>query len=387
MGDDLGALTLLGESADWLKDQRGVSIRDHRLEVLEAYRAAWSRPEHDLRHERLRLALGRLLDALRHNRLYPEAMILGRHKSGAPRLLPSSSTARSDFEHLREFCVVNKFGIGEVHLLYFVYLLCRTLHLSEAAPYDLVLEGGLGDVIFLRAPVYRADNLVPFSSELKARFHAVRILRGMKKLGLFGESPPDEFGPGDQAEVMDLLLDELKAAAAAYIQRSHRLAFEILDQASALEEHARAHAAGRAPIDGRSPEELFHRLRRRLRRLERSPEVGPALRERLFNLGTAAVVRALPHMDPGLGVRMYAFLRSDRYGRRVRHARMFQLLPNNSERLRFVNFLYMHGKRNPMYYVERFERHFGGQKLHFVRKEVGFTLTPQQRSGTSGGER
>ena len=44
MPDDLSALTLLGESADWLKDERGISIREHRLAALEAYAAAWAAP-------------------------------------------------------------------------------------------------------------------------------------------------------------------------------------------------------------------------------------------------------------------------------------------------------------------------------------------------------
>ena len=34
----------------------------------------------------------------------------------------------------------------------------------------------------LREPLFRADNLGLFSAEMKARFHAVRILRCMKAL-------------------------------------------------------------------------------------------------------------------------------------------------------------------------------------------------------------
>jgi hypothetical protein len=51
---------------------------------------------------------------------------------------------------------------------------------------------------------------------------------------------------------------------------------------------------------------------------------------------------------------------------------MFEVLPNNAERLRFLNFLYLQGKQNPVYYVGRFERFFPGEKLRFVRKDVGF---------------
>ncbi len=225
MGDELSALTLLGESADWLRDQRGISIRDHRLKVLERYRAAWSHPTHNLRHEKLRTALVKLFNALQHNHLYPAAAILGRHKSGALRLLPSLAALRKDFEQLLDFCVANNFGIGEVHLLYFVLLLCRMLHQAKNTPYDMVLENGVGDVLFLRVPVYRADNLVPFSSEVKARFHAIRMLRCMNKLSLFSDMPAAEFGPQDQAEAMGLLADELRPAAAQFIQRPHRVAF------------------------------------------------------------------------------------------------------------------------------------------------------------------
>ena len=69
MPDDLSALTLLGESAEWLKDSRGVSIRELRLAALEAYRAAWAAPAENARLTALQEAFGRLFDALRHNQL------------------------------------------------------------------------------------------------------------------------------------------------------------------------------------------------------------------------------------------------------------------------------------------------------------------------------
>jgi len=53
---------------------------------------------------------------------------------------------------------------------------------------------------------------------------------------------------------------------------------------------------------------------------------------------------------------------------------MFEVLPNNAERLRFLNFLYLRGRQNPVYYVERFERFFPGGKLRFISKDVGFAF-------------
>ena len=53
MLNDLGALSLLGESADWLKDADGKSVRDHRLVWLDAYSAAWTEPTRDDLHQAL----------------------------------------------------------------------------------------------------------------------------------------------------------------------------------------------------------------------------------------------------------------------------------------------------------------------------------------------
>jgi len=374
MADDMGALTLLGESADWLKDAANASVRDHRIAVLEAYRAAWLKPTNKERHRILRETLERLLEALRHNHLYPDGVILGKATDGRIRFLPTTDTLRKDFEQLRDFCVINRFGIGEVHLLYIVLLLCRMLYRWETQPYDQMLADAVGEVVHLRVPIYRADNLAPFSTELQARYHAVRLLRSMKRLGLLDDSPGVRLSPQDQAEIAALLADKLRPAAADYIQRRHQLAYLILDTASALEAYARAHAANRAPLDERTPEEIFVGLRHGLRRLASRRSVGEARRGRMHSLGIAAVVRAIAHVDPLLGRKMYSFLRTAKCMARVRHERMFKRLPNNSERLAFLNFLYTNGSQNPVYYIQKFEDHFKGDTLRFVRKEVGFHL-------------
>jgi len=377
MPDEMSLLTFLGESADWLKDAKGVSVRDHRVAAIEAFRAAWAMPTDDSLHEAFRSALTPLFEAARHNQLYPEgALLAGEKEEGGVRYLPAAAKLRQDFARLRDFCVVNKFGLGELHLSYFVFMLCRMHYQPEGTPYDQVLQEAIGDVLLLRVPIYRADNLAPFSSELKAHFHAVRVLRAMKKLGLCDEQPVGKIAPQDQEEMTRLLADPLCPAAGKTIQRPHRAAFKVLDSASALEAFARAHAASRMPLDSRSPEELFGLLRQQLKKLPNNAAVGPARRARLLNLGTAAIVRAVAHADAPLGRSLYAFLRSKKHLPSVRHSRMFTLLPNNSERLRFLNFLYRNGRENPMVYVERFERHFQGQKLHFEHKDVGFSLLP-----------
>jgi hypothetical protein len=148
----------------------------------------------------------------------------------------------------------------------------------------------------------------------------------------------------------------------------------VLDAATALEEYTRAHIAGRIPAGERTPEEIFLQLRHRLRHLVGHPEVTTAMQSRLVNLGVAGIVRALPHVDGTLAREMYAFLRGGKRLPTVRHARMFEVLPNNVERLRFLNFLFLRGKQNPVYYVERFERFFAGEKLRFIRKDVGFAF-------------
>jgi len=375
MADVVGALTVLGESADWLKDADGASIRDHRLAGLEAYRAAWARPSDGRLHKNLRGALASLFHALRHNHLYPDEIVLGKAKDGKPRFLPEFTSLRKDFEQLTNFCVVNRFGIGEIHLLYVTLLLCRMLYEMERVPYDQMIEQAVGDVLFLRVPIYRADNLGAFSSEVKARFHAVRILRCMRKLGLFNDDPVGTITPQDEALAKELLADKICAEAGRCVQEPHRAAFQVFDAASALEEHVRAHAASRVPLDERTPAELFNRLRHRIRRLAGRGKTGKVRRDRLMNLGVAAIVRAMAHVDHVLGQRMYSFLRTKSAGRpTVRHKRMFRLLPNNTERLRFLNFLHQHGSQNPIYYLRKFGPLFPKRRLRFVRKEVGFAL-------------
>ena len=156
----------------------------------------------------------------------------------------------------------------------------------------------------------------------------------------------------------------------------HRVSFAILDTASALEAFARAHAASRMPTDARSPEDLFQSLRHQVHKMDRKEEdaPNPDQPQRLRNLAVASTVRAMAHVDAELGQKMYAFLRSSHHMPRIRHSRMFRLLPNGAEKLRFINFLYANGKQNPVYYVERFADQFPGQKLRFVSKTSGFTL-------------
>ncbi len=377
MPEEMAALTLLGESADWLKDAEGGSIRDHRMAAIESFRAAWSGPGDNNRQMAAQETFTRLLVALRHNHLYPSALVLDVAGDRGARYLPAVGTARRDFEHLQNFCVVNKFGIGEVHLLYMALLLCRMLHRPEKTPYDVLLENAVGDVVFLRVPIFRADNLGAFSSELKARFHAVRMMRSMRKMGLMDEGAVTDLTPQDMHEMRQMLLDPIRATAGHYVQRPYRLAFSVLDAVTALEEHARADAAGRASVDDRPPEELFSRLRHRVKQLRERNDIGPNCQARVLNLAIAASIRALPHVDAVLGREIYIFLRSEKYHASIRHSRMFELLPNNVERLRFLNFLFVQGKQNPVYYLDKFGKFIPGETLRFESKETGFVFEAQ----------
>lgn len=374
MAEDLGALTLLGESADWLKDAKGRSVADLRAAALEAYRAAWAAPTDRELHQALRRALRRLLRALRQNHLYPEDLTLGRDRQDRRSLLPDPRRLREDFESLRSFCVINKFGIGEIHLMYVVYVLCIMLYKRNPRAYDFMVEKAVGDALFLRGSLYRADNLAPFSLELKARFHTVRLMRAMRRFGLFDETPIEKLNAHDEAEARALLTDPLRSGAAAYVQKTSRFAYTIFDAAYALEEYVRARAGKEALVDARGPEELFIQLRHRLRHLNSAEGMGPVLRKRLLSLGIMAIVHSLAYADPVLGRKMYTFLRSEKDRPTLRHDQMFEMLGNDVQRLRLVNFLYSHAERNPMYYVDRFQRHFRQERLHFVSKEVGFTL-------------
>ena len=104
----------------------------------------------------------------------------------------------------------------------------------------------MGDVLFLRLPIYRADNLGEFSTEVKARFHAVRIMHSMKRLGLFDETVVHTISAQDQAEARKLLANELSGEVERYIQKRHRLAFQVFDAATALED-TRAPTSPAAP--------------------------------------------------------------------------------------------------------------------------------------------
>lgn len=376
MLNDLGALTLLGESADWLKGADGASIRDHRLAVLDAFHHAWQSPCNPATHEALRAAMVPLFQALRHNHLYPDEHIFGKPEDGAAAYLVNPKNLRKDIEQIQSLCATNKFGVGEIHLLYHTFLLYRSIH-SMDIPYDRVAEKKLADILFLREPVFRADNIGVFSTELLARFHAVRILRNMQALGLLDDNPVSEISQAEQSEARELLADELRKPATEYILKPHHRPFAIFDTASSLESYARSHAASCAPVDERGPEELFLRLRHHVRRIETSEDIGPKRAQRLTNLAVAAIVRAMAHLDLSLGQKLYTFLRSKQHKARVRHSRMFQFLPNAQERLRFLNFLLGHGQQNPVYYVERFQGSFPEHKLRFVNKASGFVLDPK----------
>ena len=125
MSDDMGLLTFLGESADWLKDSANVSIREHRLATLEVFHASWSDPGDNERHEAFRECINRLFIALRHNSLVPDNVLMKRSKAGNVSFLPSPDNFTRDFESLLNHYAVNKFGIGEVHLLNAVLHLYR----------------------------------------------------------------------------------------------------------------------------------------------------------------------------------------------------------------------------------------------------------------------
>jgi hypothetical protein len=108
---------VLGESADWLKDDNDKSIREYRLALVDAYRTAWNEPENEALHETLRRATVPLFIALRHNNLYPDEYLLNPSEEGPTRALADPQNARKDFDRLLNVMVANKFGAGETRCI------------------------------------------------------------------------------------------------------------------------------------------------------------------------------------------------------------------------------------------------------------------------------
>jgi len=377
MAEETGLLTTLGDSADWLKDKEDISLRTRRLTAVEAYRTAWSDPAGEDTLKSLKVALVHLIETLRANHLYPDQASLERDEGKRRVILPEPKTLSEDFARLKHFCVVNKHGIGEIPLMYSLFLVFRALCGGGEMPHIITTVEGIGDVVLLRAPVDHVDNTAPFSSELAARYHAVRLVCGMKELGCLDEPPSDKLSSEKRAGIADLFLASTRAAAAPYIPERLRPAFEFLGASFALEEQADTPPEIGVLRDPQPAEKLFRRLVKYLKQFKASPAREKSRNQQLLKLGVAALVKAMPCVEPSLGVRMYNFLRNGRHIATIHHSQMFRLLRRRSERLRFLNFLYANGKLQPRYFIRKFQRHFGKRKLRFRNEEVGFELEPR----------
>ena len=373
-------LTALSDSADPLKDAEGVVLRSRRLDAIEAFNAAWKNPADKKLFNTLRAAFKQLVKALRDNHLYPNWALLEREGQKKLALLPSRSSLHHDFNQLKHFCVVNKHGVGEVPLLYTLFLILYNLCLRKTMPSTALIKG-IGDVILLRPPVDHVDNTSPFNTELVARYYAVRLLCGIKQLGCLDEIPVSKVTIDERIKIANLFSGKRRAAAGAYVPESLRRAFEVTDAALALEAYAIAASENAAPRDARSPAKLFDQLVQQLKQFKGSEIRNAPQNARLLKLGVSALIRVMSYVKFSLGQQMYTFLRSDRYIAIVRHSQMFKALPEGLERLRFLNFLYANGRLKPRYFIKRFQPHFGDNRLIFLDEETGFELaSPPARS-------
>jgi len=376
------ALEALGNAVDWLQDAEGRSLRQHRLAFLEALDAAWDHPTGAAEAAELRQQAVALLRALDYNKLYPHDILFWERPPGDLRAyLVRDDQAPADFVRLRDFCIDNKFGIGEVHVLFTTYLLLKRLvnGLYDAAHRQL--EDSLTQIVELRDPEVRARNRVPFGSECQQRLEAVRAVRVLKSLGLEKPHEPDRKASPD--EIGEVAPPRRIREIERYVPRPLRLAYRIIACGRFLEARRASFPKEPWPEEVQEVKRAVRWLLRAHRRLLHTQVLDVVVRNRLLRVTETLLVRAIAPFTPTTGLRIYAYLRSSEDKPKLSHGRMFALLKNSEERLRLLNFLYCHGRRNPILYVERFGSFFPEGTLRFAGDEAGFALRPKAQTDTA----
>lgn len=208
---------------------------------------------------------------------------------------------------------------------------------------------------------------------------AEKFLEVMRRIGLLNDAPLTENLRKDWPEIAAIFADSARPGFARYIPRQYHTAFDVLDCALSLTTRfssAARGAAGRdeAPGYQRPSELLIRRLRYRLQLLHQAGGVTFASGKRLLRLGLTALVRTMAHIEPPLNRKLYRFLRAGKHIPRVPHDEMFLLLPDNTERLALLNFLYKEGRFKTDRLLRTYQRHFDGAQLCFAGPDQGFTL-------------
>jgi len=370
------SLSLLGQSTDWLKDSDGVSLSEYRRDVVERAASCWRHPADDGRMDKFKHALTVLFQGLFFNKVYPDDLFFV-HEAGTDpwNFLPFEKRLLADARKLTDLCVVNKLGIGELHILYLATCLNRRIFTGKEDEECRILLTELGNWVLLKSPQHRARNMGDFSLDIQRRFMSLELLRVVKRLEGLAKDPLPKLDVVERIGIIERLSGQGIEGMAGCAVKACRLPYLVLEFAGALEQCAQARLSGRPPRDSRPPEKLGSGLIKALGFLARESDLHIALRLGLADLALTALARAMPRLEPSAGKKIYVKLRSP-VGEmpRLRHKQLFDALPNDAERLVLLNFLYQSGKNNPIYFVERFGPFFTTGRLFFQSRETGFVL-------------
>lgn len=206
---------------------------------------------------------------------------------------------------------------------------------------------------------------------------AARFLDAMRRLGLLDDAPFAEKPGSDWPEISAVLADPVRPELVRHIPRQYHTAFDVLDCALSLATRFSGAAGGRdeAPEYRRPAELLIRRLRYRLDLLHRGGAGTFAHGRRLLRIGLTALVRTMVQIGPPLNRKLYRFLRLGKHVPRLPHDEMFQLLPDNAERLALLNFLHREGRFEAERLLRTYRRHFDDKQLRFAPDGQGFSLS------------
>jgi len=376
MAVETGELSLLGESADWLKDSDGVSLSEYRRRVVERLGSCWRHPTDAQRFARFERRLIVFFQGLFFNKLYPEDLFFIHDSPADPRnFIPRSDHLAEDAPRLDDFCRLNRLGMGELHVLYIATALCRRVFEDPFNENDLAVEQRLGS--WLMHPMEGTDEapMGSFSEEALQRFRALRAIRVMQQHGLADDRNDSQLTIPDRLKIVGKLVGTAGWGMSRYCSRRHWLPLLVLEFATAMEEHVRSRAEARVSKDERTSEEIAKGLLHCMRQVAIDDEMSMARRLRLADLLLTILVRGMSRIETHVGVMVYTKLRARSSRRpRISHKSMFEALPNDDERTHLLNFLYAQGQQNPMHYIERFSEYFEHEGPRFASKEVGFRL-------------
>ena len=379
MAVSTGALSLLGESTDWLKDSDEVSLSEYRLQVLSCLGSCWRHPEDEPRFAKFEENLILLFQGLFYNKLYPQDLLFIHNSPTDPRnYLPRPERLAEDLPRLSGVCATNRLGIGEVHVLYATTALCRRVFVDAQNDDDLSAEGMLGKWLLEREVDPDDPEVGEYSEEAVQRYRSLRATRAMKLHGLSDDGDESQMTNPTAIDIVSTLVATGAEGLSRYCPREHWLALLVLEFATAMEEHMLARSQARPSRDPRTAEEIAKGLLHCMRQVAIDEEMGMARRLRLADLLLTVLVRAMANVEAHVGVMLYSKLRS-KSGRRPRisHKAMFEALPDDEARIHLLNFLYREGDQNPVAYINRFAGYFRSSGLRFGSKETGFSIKPE----------